>query len=215
MKEPLIFNRLGSLIQANNSVIGLNGVVVGSPSFVTCKFGNGFDSDVNGKYVDFAQAWPDGAGTVDIWFKPNANFASMGNSEIIGYKTAADRWSVDINAGNFRLIYPTGGSVAVLTASPAPTWLANDLVNIRVVYDNNLIDGGANRVELYIDQVLKASTTNSTDSETNEIRLGGQPSDAFHANGVIDNFYLFDYAITNFANSNDERWGLNDQAILL
>ena len=212
MAEPILYNTLNSAFDVAHSVIGVNGIEAGSPSYVPAKFNNGLDSDVNGKYADFAQIWPNTTGAVEIWFKPNADFGSMGNSEIIGYKTAADRWSLDINAGNLRVIYPTGGSVAVIS-SGAPSWTAGDLVHFRIVFNNNGLEGGSDTVRCYLNTVDIMSTTNSLDNETNEIRLGGQPSGALHANGVIDNFKVWDYANLDFAGIENERDGLSDQAI--
>lgn len=220
MAEPILFNTINSSFDVSHSIIGINGVETGSPSYVAAMFENGIDVDANGKYIDFAFVPSNIIGTMACWFKPHYNAASPPayDAQIIGYQGVGDRFSLDhffTPSSRFRVVFPiSGGGVNVIFATTS--FSADDLIHLAMTWNSSGIDGTSDTIRLYVNgiDVASAITALGTTSQTH-VRLGNHGGNNRYADGVIDNFKAYNYDKIDFSDRFNERGGMNDQTILI
>jgi len=223
-QRPILWNKLES--QSGGVVtseIGVNGVLYGSPTFVSgVKFGNAVYAQTNivPSGVDFTFTNQKTI-TVEAWCQAtlNSGIRSLIASQ---YRDAINPsiniyWGGNISQFTFDF-YPAGESTSYLRyrGSPATLGLTMGVVNtfhlaISVDFTNGIAK--ANRVKVYVNNVLVSWSINSdtsTDTHWNNSAGLGQiacahwQAVAFNGQGKIDNVKVWNYLKTDFSDRNRE-----------
>ena len=115
MKEPILWNRLGSSTEVTNSVIGDN-FTQNNGTFESGYFGNGYRSDANNEYVYATGLSTDllTAGTLEIWLKPDWNHDdNSGVHYVLDGTTAGERFVftfIDVAGADHDFIVESNGT---------------------------------------------------------------------------------------------------------
>lgn len=231
MSELFFFNRLESDAVVGQSVVGVNGSILGSPTYSANKFGNGTDSCTTTKTPYFTdaitQAQLNSIFTFECWWKPPYDSTSNTADSIATFGNDGLTQICIVHA------YPslgTGGHITVYCIKESPatgsiytwasseSWSANEEVRIGVIF--NASGGAGNRLRLFVNNVEQSSPT--------ILGYGGDAQWTMPSNGIlkpcspsfginssrVDNYKLYNGAKTDFNDMFDERGGLNDQIML-
>ncbi len=199
----LLDNRLGSESEVNKSVIGVNGVTAGTPSFTSTIFGTGIDVDAATKLADFLKC-PELKGTIEGYWKPHYDSSSTATAYIIGSPSySAGRIGFRYNSSTELLFFIGAGGGAALLFTSGHSHSIDDEIHLAIVWDENGIDGGSDTMRIYTDGDLSASTTTAIPSiDQTGIRTGNHRDNLsfnFNANAVLSNFKYSNYAKTDFS----------------
>jgi hypothetical protein len=95
-------------------------------------------------------------------------------------------------------IHVSVGNKGVVTYSP--TFAINDLIHIKFCWDSSGIDGTTDTTRLYYNGVDVGSSTEALTQTLTQtsVRVGNEYTNTLHANAVIDNFKIYNYAQVNF-----------------
>ena len=185
---------------SGQSVIGEGATYTGTHTFAACKFKQGSDITAGTEYIDIEQ-FPGQKGTVEIWIK--THFDDTANEQNYFIDSPIDslvrvhmRYSSDTEF-HFGLFY-AGTGYEINTTDIA--FSTNDVIHLAGVWDTDGIQGTSDRTRLYVNGVLEASATGAIATLTQtSIRLGRNPINiGTFANAVIEDFKLYNYAITEF-----------------
>lgn len=242
MKPPILFNRLGSDIQVQKSVIGQNGVLsgVGASEYSSVKFDDGFRNTTALGAADFNNVPIScNTSTIEHWIKftqtpaAQANIAPWGNGEaaqtfpdIRMYRVASiNTWIL--------LVQPVSGKFAQLRISDANMSFtaSGDIVHWGFVIDASggagAIATGSDVLAIYVNGVIVSSfvldnvvgSPTYADfqgaSKTDKFAVSDDTSSGYSCNAYIDNIKIYDYAKTDFSDRFNERGGLNDVAVIV
>jgi hypothetical protein len=195
--------------------VGLAGTIEGNPTYAAGKFNDGMFVDaVEGFYIPSAGLYSDTEGCIEFWYKPTHDkndgarhmiFGSGGsgpNGDLIGIYKESD------NTLYFEM--QRNGWQDAIIASVDFNWSAGDFVHLAFVWDSaGFSEGGTTYYHgIYINDVFKAGNTNSTfstDWMKTYLWIGIWEAYAtYHADGVIDNLKIWDYAKVDFSDSTTE-----------
>jgi len=233
MKEPILFNRLGSAGQVGSSVVGIGGVPQGTISYPAGKFGNGSYNSTTGSAIDFT---PSPLTTtldefaVEFWFKPY--WASTNGVPNPSYQYeffhhwigGTNQIALYTNPSNLIFQNNPGTGMVTLAMTTGATWAANTMHHMAAFYSRAGIAGGANTFEVYLDGNLIGNTTtipgaNVGGSAVFTIMNISQSPWTVPV-GLMDNLKIWDNTSLSTRTSilngaEDERNGLNDLAVVL
>jgi hypothetical protein len=206
--QPILWNKLGSNTEVQNSIIGPNGTYIVTPTFATTKFENGaYFGPANTQDVGavFPLSIPaNGPYAIEFWVKPNEADPAPDNSRHLFEMRKTD-------AGN-----PTGRFILSSTVTTGLnfndqgtqtflnlTWTAGELFHFAISRDGTTVRFYKNGA--LTDTVTATSTTgtigniclgnfNDSNSQIATSSIGWRP-----LNGYIDNLKIYDYAKTNFS----------------
>lgn len=202
----LLWNKLGSAAEVENSQYGPDGIVTGSVDYDTVQFDNGVKGDASGKYVKFpSTVYGKEQGCIECWVKMgNASGDVPVPCEVIweSYNTPSTKFIYLAIAQNKIYAVCTDGFTGLATADySTASWNAGDIMHIAVVYDRSKSFDGSKSLALYINGVERASSTSDFDQFTNEeFYLCISPSsDAYNFIGYIDNLKIYDYPKIDFS----------------
>lgn len=238
MRPPVIFNRLGSDTQILKSVIGLNLDKTGSPTYAACRFGSGVKC-TNGSYpfIDMGSYFNHPAFTFTFFVKYDSySMTNATPSDSLYHDVFFYRSQALFNYPQMGIIHRGPDSVTqvflflddfnycVINVTTGLDVALNDVVYYAFIY--NSAESNPNRLKLYYKNLTSGQTTTFTETDSLG-SLGNFVSNAddllgvgqqFLANrgldAIIDNFKLYDYAITRYTDQYSERGGLNDQVII-
>jgi len=241
MKPPVVANRLGSLSQVNNSVIGVNGAIDGTVTYSSVKFDNGADTGtVRNNRVVFLET----SGTllpntdqytVEYWCQPTwactDSVAQDGVQHLLwGLHTdtsdSTDWEHINIFNGSSYWYSKTPSGTELnprLDTISGLTWTASEIFHIAWVVDKNGIGGGSDTLRVYKNGTsifnYTGSRTTGASSTIKSFVLGSYDNFTAGASAgaktVFDNVRLYDYAKTDFSDRFNERGGFNDHQIIL
>ena len=98
LESLLLWNKLGSAQEVQNSEVGPNGIIVGDVEYVTCRHGSGMkpkvrsgDHDIPDNFIDFSGLDLGNKGCLEFWYLPDWIDGSVGHVvEIFWYGVAED-----------------------------------------------------------------------------------------------------------------------------
>lgn len=213
----VLWNKLGSTSEVENSEIGEDGILVGTAhAYETAKHGNGYVRKDVDSYIHFPKSVLQNLrsrGTLELWVNPkvtNPVPIIYGAFMIVGYRIndldahVFIRWGdgttgLGINGGvNF------AGSV-ISTPNEASQFIASigTPFHLAVVWDVDGIDGTTETVRMYRDGVvIGSSTTTWNDQATtdyDDFKLGTGPDEEGFDRFITDNIKVWNYAKTDFS----------------
>ncbi len=186
-------------------------------TFVAAKYSSGFLADAINEFVTFNVGASTGTesgklnqskGTIAFWYKPNyatgagdpSFFFCINTGGSTGY--LAMKYENDGSNNNIRL-HLRGWNTQAIDDLSSTSWSAGDLVHIAAVWDasgsNSDINGG-NSAAIYINgSVTGFGNTTWTPAATNGTNLfiGRYATAQQFADGVIDDFYIYDDVLTS------------------
>jgi hypothetical protein len=225
---PLLWNKLGSADEVTHSAYGPNlgfyggggyPEQIGNPGYVPGVFGNaltlapgGYNSQDRVRNVVWSgvdQSLNSDRGTIEIWFKQNANPVAFSHGVYrvfdgaYGMGAGVGIWSdVSNNALNFAVGFG-GTDVAVQTNVSA---LNGQWTHLAGVWDRAGIGGSADRLRLYVNgSVAASSTTSGWGSIVGQFAdIGGGNDDQIAGKFAVDNLQVYDTALTDFSHRFNE-----------
>ncbi len=218
----LLWNKLGSNAEIENSEIGPDGVVIGgSYAFEAGKFGNGYIRKATGSnYVRFPVAVLNQVrerGTATIWVNPKVQWPvayqyglfGLINGAYVANGSIALMWGDTVSGGsdlNGSLDFGTNAS-ALSYGLPRFAATPGTPFHAALVWDINGIEGTDDTVRVYRDGAL-ITRTNAHWTPTGTLRpdliVGASPDSGGYDKYVVDNLVLYDYAKTNFSDRFNE-----------
>lgn len=229
--ELVLWNKLGSQAEIENSGVGPDGTIYGSGiSFVPGQFGNGFTSGANvtgpnfGPWIDINPDY-DQAGTIEFWWQPAKDYdATYRPDETFSSGVWAPqpwapialmyRWS-DVEIGGFEFLIH-GAERYYRTGQVVP-FQAGDWVHVAYVWDT--VQGLPNDPNVYYGVYINGQyypLTDAHDPNANidavmikdndfYFSMGFYTADSLNQfNGVLDNIKIWDYAKTDFSDRFEE-----------
>jgi hypothetical protein len=221
---PSYYSRLGSDNQVQNSILGTNGTLVGTPTYQASKFGNGVYSNNVANYINIGngQWFNPNAHTIDVWI--NTDYSVTDGVPSSASTNVPWFWYHDANNWAKWLVRPTvlliqyrvGGTFYSINLTTNITWAASTDTHTGYLMNRNGINGGSNTFEFYINGAIKGSSTLAIANQANAGTMfnllvqneGGLVR--FPWVGSLDNFKAYNYNRLNFDDRFDERGGLND-----
>ncbi len=224
--SPLLWNKLGSDAEVQNSEVGPDGTIVGDISYYPGMFDNGFKSDPRtgdhnllDNYIAFDGLSLGQQGTIEFWFQPD--WISGGNIRhivVFGEVHPSpfltlhyNDWQNKLNLG----AWDAGGTLFVgryIYPSSTPEWSTTEPFHVAIVWDGTAADN-ADKLKLFLNGNERGTPLPDAGSPTFEdwvdttyFHLGTRWEegdwDRHHwegSEGVIDNIKIWDYAKTDFA----------------
>lgn len=193
--------------------MGTGGAEVGSPTYVPAKFNNGILSDVDNEGCTLptaANLINLDKGTIEFWAKLNFDELDGDNHFFLDfYATSYGGLRLFFSSGDydFRVFVWSGGNVKVNLVTVGMAWDIGDLLHFGLTWDRQGNDiGGGKTVALYIDNVEKASSTTTWDTDTvnPNLYIGLEKGGTMHSDAVIDNLKTQDVVKTDFSDKEDE-----------
>lgn len=205
LKGQLLWNKLGSEEEVENSEIGADGSINGTPQFVPGKFDNGlYTSTYN--WINFTSPNINHAnGCLECWIVPKSDwnvgyhylFHGVGTT---GYASIFC-WIYD-GVLNWSANDSGAGYSAVVTW--VPDWTVDTPAHIAFVWD---VNNAAERVSLYRDGEKVGEVTSNeswTLKETSYLSVGAHCTGVEPANLVIDNIKIWNYPKIDFSDRFEE-----------
>ena len=215
---PVIHNKLGSLSEVQNSVIGADGSTTGTVTYSSGQHGN---SAYTGTLRSNRIIFNDGNDilidndvfTRELWMKPTfactngnagATYLISGTTDD-GTVSGSTRDDIVFSTASY--LYINNQQIFLNTGF---TFLANVWQHFAFVKDVNGIDGGSDTFRVYINNVLVWSTTVAITQTNNTIKsfvLGSYDEVTGTSAGAqtyFDNVKVYDYAKTDFSDRFDE-----------
>jgi len=218
----ILWNKLGSLQQIENSEVGVNGKIIPENSdilFSSVKFGDGLKVNTTNEqtarvYFSFDQTSPNDAWTVEMWHKPehNSDYTGIARWTGVGEKFGQSGylgpywyWRGWDNCLCF-CVYD--GPIQLMTTESADinnsliSFEADDLIHVAVIMDRNGIDGTSDIYRFYWNGVLAKSWTTATSINYSAhlkfagVGFGGAD---YLPMAFSDNIKIYNYAKTDFS----------------
>jgi len=205
-----------------SSEIGFNLDVVGTPTFVPCKYGNGINCATTNNYARKLSAYSGELNrfAVEFWWKPTHAWNTA-----FSFAEAPLIWFGPVGSAvhYVRIQRYQGGGTNVwwlgirynntnymnLYINTDTTWSASDLLHIGVTFDASA--AAADRIQLRVNNVRQSNGTIFTNTDWTDVLNPGKPYDfaighsAFYSNtntfGPIDQLKFYDYPKTDFSDS--------------
>ena len=214
----VLWNKLGSSEEIQNSEIGLNGTIIGSDyAFETAKYGTGYvRKAIGSNYVSFPQTILQNLkrrGTVELWVNPkvtNPVAFSYGVFPLFG-NTFGTNSHVYIAWGDGTSGVGFYGSVNFdgtghQTEPYESQYVATIGVpfHVAICWDVEGIDGTSNTVRVYRNGTLINTSdatwdANDTTHNYDGCTLGMGPDSGGYDKYIVDNIKVWNYAKTNFS----------------
>jgi hypothetical protein len=180
----VLWNKLGSVSEVQNSEVGLNGQVFGNITFAEGKFGNGAVYRGDGDQIDFQDV--DGylslkEGCFEVWVKPEGWSTTDGCASDGDFKWIWQTWIYDYSSGiekaGFDFGFGPGDGLRwniydgvqysgfndayfVKLNSPGLNLKDGVFSHLAFVWSENGIAGSSDTCRIYLDGILIASTRN-------------------------------------------------------
>ena len=223
--EVILWNKLGSQIEVENSEKGLDGEITGSVTYETARFDNGAylnHTDVQG--IDFGADSSDGVhdplkGCIEFWVKFKIASNDFSDEMAIFDACSAQvegtifnrRHHLHFNAVNEKkLWFRTFDGAFIDCITDALSFAVDDMWHLAVVWDfTNTIDG-TNRMKIFKDGLEIASLVgrelSNVSTINNSLRLGRwlNNDNLGRKPIVIDNVKVWNYAKTDFSDRHVE-----------
>lgn len=220
---PLLWNQLGSADEVTHSAYGPNlgfssgggyPERIGNPDYVQGVFGNGLtlapggyfsqDRVRNVVWSGVDQSLNSDRGTIEIWFKQNANPVAFSNGVYrifdgaYGLGAGVGLWS---DAANNALNFAVGFGGTNVGVQTNVSGLNGQWMHLAGVWDRAGIGGSADRLRLYVNgDVAAASTTSGWGNVVGQLAdIGGGNDDQIAGKFAVDNLQVFDTALTDFS----------------
>lgn len=211
-----LWSKLGAAGDITSPQLGNGGVVVGSPTYPACKFGNGILSDANDEYAKFprvANSINNTKGTIECWLKFLFATTDTDYHVIWGFQGAGAGFT-----GVELIFFPTDDKIHAYVSENGVekvnisldfSWNINDIVHFAITWDKDGNDiGDSKTVMAKVGNVEKASSTNTwgvTGSMNANLYVGiGRTEAANHSDVVIDNLKTYDVCKTDFSDKDVE-----------
>ena len=206
----ILWNKLGSDAEVQNSEVGPDGIINGNVIFDEVQFNNGVMNETYSN-ISFDNCFFNGEkGCVEFWFKTSFDFI---NGVIPGGRTPSwfyqNGYEYNGNGAfkmityiegdlgtKIRIIVGTGENYTAVLSLNNVSWSANEPHHFALTYDNNASFDGNKTLALYIDgQQVDSSSINwdTYDKGTAPFILGNA------LNTLIDNLKIWNYPKTNFS----------------
>lgn len=217
LKQLLLWNTLSSTENTQDSMIGINGEEISSPSYASGKFGNGLSVptyNITDAVRFGAMELPDTI-TIDFWYKPDVDSSAITFPTFIHFYPVVGGTTT---SGDIRIIYtvPNQQWYMLIYNGSTNTFLyddtftAGDEINIRAIFSTTTQDAiGGDRTALFINGTRMTLSVLSTGDETTTIPNMGVSLRMYVGNlgfttgrgmeGVIDNIKLWNYANVDFS----------------
>ncbi len=210
-KGLVLWNKMGSIEEVENSEVGPNGTIVGDVNFNnTVKFGQGLTP--NSGYADSGVDFPTTVvnpekGCVEMWvifyYKPIPfSYGAYGfiNVNFWSHNVMSFAWHNDESMFNFSLVFNGNGRDANLKGFDPPL---NIPIHIACVWDRTGIDGTSEYMRTYVNGVKMAvNNTNNdwgTDNTSGNFRVATPWDGEFETDRYsVSNLKIWDYAKTFF-----------------
>jgi hypothetical protein len=147
----VLWNKLGSDDQIQNSEIGPNGMIIGNISYFPAKFGNGFkpqertgDHNIPDNFIKYENLNLSQKGCIEFWYQPDWNGPSVGHivnllnyglpdgtrGIAIGYNDWQDLLSFDVwNSGSYEWVQKS------IIPSQTPGWSTSEPFHIAFTWN--------------------------------------------------------------------------------
>ncbi len=211
----ILWNKLGSQTEVENSVTGPNGIISGTILFQPCMFDNGAYNNTADSYITFdGSFFTPNCFTFECWFK--TDFDVVNGVAQDGKNHTLFGWYYDRTHNmTFYFKHETDEGLCFnlhngykyyhyFATSSDITFNAGTIHHIALVYDRNGISGGNDIVRMYLDGNLEYNSTTLYPEETNTggifyIGVARDVSIAYPFSGTIDNIKIYNYAKTDFS----------------
>jgi len=200
----VLWNKLGSNTEVQNSEVGSNGEVVGSVDYGVVQFDNGVRSDANAEYVKFSHtALGKSKGIIEFWAKPDhegpyqnhwidSRNAAEGGA---GGNVLSGRQGISFSSwGSFNAYIANADGHVVYISDTETTFSANDVLHILLVWDRTKGFDGDKTFAMYINgiQTASANTDFAELEHHGDLVIGLENYDlAPSANTHIDNLKIY------------------------
>ncbi|MCD4813749.1 LamG domain-containing protein [bacterium] len=210
----LLWNKLGSVTEVQNSESGPNGTITGSISYDSVQFGNGAINDDRYSYIGYDNSVFDGEkGTIEYWVKPNFAMVNgyaqtaKSNARYWVHQNPGSSWflmAVDDQAHSSQFKVIIVGASGVLV-TPNLNWSSDENVHIALIYDRNAGFDGSKTIAVYQDGVEVGYST----EDWGNYDVGSVPFTVLNgivgsgalqkADAYIDNLKIWNYSKTDFS----------------
>jgi len=207
---PILYNELGSNTEVTNSIIGLNGSVIGTPSYLSGKNGNGISSPHGNLYAaNFPIVTLPSVGGIGIWYTPLFNSGASPGSfpRIYACGTVAGLFQLlyDNSNNRFGLFFP-GNGVSYFTSF---AFTAGQHINFGLTWKNGGVTGFGSKVYvMFINNAeanivlggnISAFSLPLTVSDTFAVANESDGVSARGSEGACDSFKLYDIEKTDWS----------------
>jgi len=219
----VMWNKLGSVTEIQNSEIGENGNIIGSDyAFEPGQYGNGYVRIANGSNaVHFPDTILQGLknqGSIELWINPKVNNPvafSYGVFPLIGDVFGTNShvylaWG-DITSGTGIYGGVNFDGTGHFTPSESSQFVATPGVpfHVAISWDVDGIDGTTNTIRIYRDGALIGTSdevwdANDTSTNYDGFLLGKGPDSEGFDKYIVDNIKVWNYAKINFSDRFNE-----------
>jgi hypothetical protein len=147
----LLWNKLGSAQEVQNSEVGPDGNEIGTITYAPVKFGNGFKPCTDRSAIQFPNSvLSRDNGCIEMWVKPEFDKTLGGrlcyliNQRTTAYSVPPDQWMISAAYVNNTLglwMYIGGGMPVTIYLYWEPDWAIDDLVHLAFAWDINAENG--------------------------------------------------------------------------
>lgn len=216
MQMPVLWNMLRAESEIENSIIGPDGIIVGTVSFDSIvRYGNGITPNTGyaGSGVDFPTTTvnPD-SGSIEMWarFYDVPTAFSHGVYGLVN----ANHWSHNVlsftwyNPDLLQFVISFNSS-GIIAQTYGFTPELNTPVHMACAWNKNGINGGSDYIQIYInDSVVASNSAENTwgsDNSAGDFRVATTWDNNFNTNRYsVENIKVWDYAKTDFLSENIE-----------
>jgi hypothetical protein len=221
--DLILWNKLGSLFEVENSEVGPNGVPIGKIDFGAAKFDNGVipkQGDASSGVNFPNNIFNPESGTVEFWFNPYffPEPYSYGIYAFVLNRNEGDLplvmnvyWWGEYTSLNFDMFFDYADALPIEDQSRisynsfSPN--LNEPVHVAFVWDRNGIEGSDQTQRIYVNGELVSFGTTSNWGTNNDgiTRMAtGIDSDYGESRYAMDNIKVYNYAKTDFSDRVNE-----------
>ena len=181
--------------------VGGAGSVVGPPTFVAARYGNGVSIGANTQYVAFPTTghFDRARGALEFWYQPTYDSTDAVWHDICGFSdTVSNVFVLEKKADNnlYFTILASGTTSQIRVTSANNSWRAKDWVHIRLEWDDSLPVVSQMRIalngSLMPTDISWANDYNSANLAVQpDFRFGNSDGDATFAAGFFDEIHLY------------------------
>ncbi|MBI5837205.1 MAG: hypothetical protein HZB25_08170 [Candidatus Eisenbacteria bacterium] len=219
LRGLLLWNKLGSQHEVQHSVVGPNGIITGSVTYLPCKHGSGFKAlprtgnhNVPGNFIDFPGLNLGRKGCIEFWYWPDWSNWQVGHIvETMYYGVPGAMYDIGMQYNDWQeLQYVVAYTQVSLRPSVTPSWTTLEPFHVAFTWDGTQ-PIPANRVKLYHNGSPVGSTSTWIGSVTDwspaaVLRLGSRitggdwdrhPWEGDH--WIMDNIKVWSFPKTDFS----------------
>jgi len=213
MATPQLWCKFESGSDITSPSLGAAGVETGSPTYATCKFGNGITVDRS----NFAQ-FPTGTnninvtkGTIEFWVKMTVYVETTNVDscmfDFVGGEAAGISMMFDRAVDDFVVAFCAESASVTLTTTGLD-WSLNDLIHIAVTWDRTGTDLPDSKTGIiYWNGTEEVSTSTGWNADTNilsDIYIGTNYDQSYDGSCIIDNLKTYNVCKTDFSDRDTE-----------